>query len=212
MIRSAASKVMWVGRTAAAVFGLALLLALVFGVATMALAAVPGDPFRLGKFNTINALTQLVGNRNGPMLTVDNNSRADGASTLNLQVDRGNPPIKVNANSGTATGLSADRLDGLDSTRVGREMWWAVVNADGTIARSRGGEPRFTKKLGTGHYLVAFQRAFVVSSCAYTATTTNGFAGQTGVEPGQHHTDVEVFTVSSNGTSADLPFHLIVAC
>ena len=37
MIRSAASKVAWVGRTASMVFGLALVLALVLGVASMAL-------------------------------------------------------------------------------------------------------------------------------------------------------------------------------
>ncbi len=38
MLRKVASKVAWVGRTASMVFGLALLLALVFGVASMALA------------------------------------------------------------------------------------------------------------------------------------------------------------------------------
>jgi hypothetical protein len=48
MLRTTASKVAWVGRTASMVFGLALVLALVLGVATMALAAVPGDPFKLG--------------------------------------------------------------------------------------------------------------------------------------------------------------------
>lgn len=114
MLRSIASKAMWVGRTTAAMLGLAIALSLVLGVVTMALAAVPGDPFKLGQINTINALTQLVGNRNGPMLLVDNNSTGAGAHALNLQVDPGNPPLRVNANSGTASNLSADRLDGKD--------------------------------------------------------------------------------------------------
>jgi hypothetical protein len=38
MIRSAASKVMWVGRAAVFVVGLAVILALVFGIASAALA------------------------------------------------------------------------------------------------------------------------------------------------------------------------------
>jgi hypothetical protein len=114
MIRSTISKAMWVGRTTIAGIGLAIALALVLGVATMALAAVPGDPFKLGQVNTINAITQLVGDRNGPMLLVDNDSTGDGASALNLQVDWDNSPIKVSANSGTATNLSADKLDGKD--------------------------------------------------------------------------------------------------
>ncbi len=46
MIKTVASKVAWVGRTASMVFGLAL----VFGVATMALGA-NGQTFILGKLN-----------------------------------------------------------------------------------------------------------------------------------------------------------------
>ena len=37
MVRSAASKVMWVGRATVFVVGLAVIMALLFGVATMAL-------------------------------------------------------------------------------------------------------------------------------------------------------------------------------
>lgn len=58
MIKTVASKVAWVGRTASMVFGLALVLALVFGVATMALGA-NGQTFILGKLN--NAATQVTG-------------------------------------------------------------------------------------------------------------------------------------------------------
>lgn len=48
-MRKAAGKVAWAARTTTTVVGLAIMLALVFGAATMALAAVPGDPFKLGR-------------------------------------------------------------------------------------------------------------------------------------------------------------------
>ena len=51
MIRSAVvSKVMWVGRATVFLVGLAVILALVFGTATAAFAALSsrGDPFKLG--------------------------------------------------------------------------------------------------------------------------------------------------------------------
>jgi hypothetical protein len=117
MVRSMISKVMWVGRTASMVFGLALVLALVLGIATMALAAVPGDPFKLGQVNRIDdALTTLVGSRNGAMLAVDNDSTATGARALDLRVDEGNTPMRVNATAGKATNLNADKLDGKESS------------------------------------------------------------------------------------------------
>ena len=80
MLRTAAKKIAWVGRTVSMVFGLALVVALVLGIATMALAAVPGDPFKLGQVNRINnALTTLIGSRSGAMLAIDNDSTAANA-------------------------------------------------------------------------------------------------------------------------------------
>ena len=60
MIKSALSKVAWVGRTASMVFGLALVLALSLGVATTALSDTGGN-FILGKPNTAGKQTSLVG-------------------------------------------------------------------------------------------------------------------------------------------------------
>ena len=111
MFRATLSKAMWVGRGAAAVFGLALVLALVMGVATVALAAVPGDPFRLGQTNGIDRMSTLVGGVTGTMLRVDNNSAAAGATALDLRVEDGNPPMKVNSATRVAN-LNADRVDG----------------------------------------------------------------------------------------------------
>jgi hypothetical protein len=95
MLRTVAKKVAWVGRTASMVFGLALVMALVFGVATMALAAVPGDPFRLGQVNVINTASALAGNVNNSMLRITNNSEGPSATTLNLQVKPGKTPMSL---------------------------------------------------------------------------------------------------------------------
>jgi hypothetical protein len=118
MIRSSASKVMWVGRTTAALIGLAVALAVVLGVATTALAALPGDPFRLGQTNGIDAMSTLVGNVAGPMLTLDNSSTGAGATALDLRVEAGMPPMKVNSGAKVAN-LNADSLDGKDSMALG---------------------------------------------------------------------------------------------
>ena len=142
MLRSVASKVAWVGRTASMVFGLALVLALVLGVSSAALAALPGDPFKLGQVNRVDRLTTLVGTLSGAVLKVDN----DGPGTA-LELRVGDPaaapatksvaPMRVdsqgrvlNLNSDELDGKSArdflpaggkaadaDKLDGLDSTQ-----------------------------------------------------------------------------------------------
>ena len=120
MLRSAASKAMWVGRTAAAVFGLALVLALVLGVATMALAAVPGDPFKLGQANRINdAVTTLIGSRSGAIMAIDNDSTANNARALDLRVEPNSAPMAVNSDR-RVTNLNADQLDNLDSSALMR--------------------------------------------------------------------------------------------
>ncbi len=79
----------------------------------MALAAVPGDPFKLGKINSINRLSTLVGSVTGPLLKVDNNG---GGPALRLEANSGKPPLVVNAGAGKATNLNADKLDNLDQS------------------------------------------------------------------------------------------------
>jgi hypothetical protein len=116
MLRSAASKVMWVGRATVFLVGLAVVFAVVLGLATAALAGTGvGATFNLGKTNTVNRLSQLVGSTDNAMLRVDNNDAGTGATALSLQVEPGHAPMRVN--SGTAvTNLNADRVDGKDST------------------------------------------------------------------------------------------------
>lgn len=118
MMKTIAGKVMWIGRATVFTIGLAVTLALMFGVTTAALAAVPGDPLKLGQVNAINALTTLVGTANHALLSIENNSpgsKGASAPALSLNVEQGNPPLVVNLEAGTATGLSADELDGKDS-------------------------------------------------------------------------------------------------
>jgi hypothetical protein len=102
MLRSTASKVMWVGRATAFLVGLAVILALLFGVASMALGA-NGNPLILGKAkNTASKVTGLVKSGAGP--------------ALNLKVDSG-PPMAVNSTT-TVAKLNADKLDGKDSSAL----------------------------------------------------------------------------------------------
>jgi hypothetical protein len=109
-VRSGAIKL---GRATIFAVGVAVILAVVLGVATTALAAVPGDPFRLGRINSIDRLSTLIGTTANAMLRVDNNGTGPA---LSLEAGAGNPPVVVNAAAGKATNLDADELDGRDSS------------------------------------------------------------------------------------------------
>jgi hypothetical protein len=131
---------MWVGRAAVLFVGLAVILALVFGAATTALAhsGVDTKLFHLGHSNTSNAITKLVGSVAGPMLRLDNNSTGTGATALDLQVEPGKPPMTVN--SGTkVTNLNSDKLDGIDST--------SFIQGKGNIYHGRLNAPRNATRL-----------------------------------------------------------------
>ncbi len=119
MTKNLFGKVMLVGRATVFAVGLAVILAVVLGVATAALAAVPGDPLRLGQVNAINAQTRLVGNNAGPILVVNNNSAAAGSRALDLRVEPNRAPMTVNADAGKALNLNADEVDGKGADEVG---------------------------------------------------------------------------------------------
>lgn len=103
----------------------------------MALAAVPGDPFKLGKVNIIsNAATTPRGDfsgggsnlskptlevlragSGGPALRVQNQFEAGGiigGQGIQVQVAPGKAPLQVNSSAGKASELNADELDGRD--------------------------------------------------------------------------------------------------
>lgn len=95
MVRSAARKVMWVGRATVFVVGLAVILALIFGLAATALGA-DGDFFKVGRNNIASAVSTLTKGGAGP--------------ALSLRVDKG-APLAVNSGAKVAK-LNADRVDG----------------------------------------------------------------------------------------------------
>jgi hypothetical protein len=127
----------------------------------MALAAVPGDPFRLGQTNTINnALTTLRGSNAGTMLTVDNDSAASGARALDLRVEPGKQPLNVNAEAGKAGNLNADKVDGKGADQIGvngLERVFLVSDNDSSSPKSVVvGCPDGKEVIGTGAELSGF--------------------------------------------------------
>jgi len=114
------SLTLWLGRSTATIMGLAMLIALTVGLASTALAGTGiGAKFNLGKTNTVNQVSKLIGSVAGPSLLIDNNfpgAKGAPAPALALNVEASNPPLSVNPESGTATDLSADELDGKDSS------------------------------------------------------------------------------------------------
>jgi hypothetical protein len=116
MLRSTVSKVMWVGRATVFLVGLAVILALVFGVASRALGA-NGDPWRLGRGNVATAITALGGAQgvNGPMVRLTNNNAGSDDTALDLRVQSAEAPMRVNSLAQVAN-LNADLLDGQSSS------------------------------------------------------------------------------------------------
>lgn len=106
------ARILWLGRGTATAMGVAVMLAVVLGVATTALGAVPGDPFKLGRTNTIDQMSTLIGSTSGTLLRINNKG---GGPALDLRVEEGKAPMNVNSNA-RVNGLNADRLDGKDST------------------------------------------------------------------------------------------------
>jgi hypothetical protein len=112
-------KVMFVGRATTFTVGLAVILALTVGLATTALAGTGvGACFQLGKTNTVDAITKLVGSVAGPSLLIDNNFTGANATALELQVEAGKAPMKVNSDAQVAN-LNADKLDGKSANEIG---------------------------------------------------------------------------------------------
>jgi hypothetical protein len=97
--------------------GLAVVLFLTLAIVAQAAdARVPA--LKKGVANTVKSMTTLVGTLTFPILKLDNDG--DGTA-LSLEVGADNPPLVVNTapgapQAGTATGLSADELDGKDAS------------------------------------------------------------------------------------------------
>jgi hypothetical protein len=131
MLNTIFSRTMWVGRATVFMVGLAVILALTVGVAGAAFGANGGN-FILGKTNTVSAITTLVGSVAGPSLQIDNNSTDAAATALDLQVEAGKAPMKVNSDTQVAN-LNADKLDGLNASQLGGLSGVEQVGAQGAL-------------------------------------------------------------------------------
>ena len=115
------ARIWWLGRGTATVMGVAVMLALSVGLASTALAGTGiGAPFNLGKINTVNAVSSLVGSVAGSSLKIDNNSAGVGATALRLEVEPGKPPMSVNSTT-EVQGLNVDSLDSRNSSEFLQE-------------------------------------------------------------------------------------------
>jgi hypothetical protein len=117
MAKKVATKAARIARATALALGAALMLAVVLGVATTAVAGTgAGATFNLGQTNTVNVLSKLVGSVGGPSLQIANNSTGANATALELQVEAGKAPMKVNSGA-KVFNLNADKIDGKDSSQ-----------------------------------------------------------------------------------------------
>ena len=127
MLRSTASKVMWVGRATVFLVGLAVILALSVGVVSKATAHTgSAGLFHLGHNNPVSALSTLTKSGAGP--------------ALSLKVGSG-PPLAVNKQAKVAN-LNADKVDGKDFSAFGVAE---VIDTHGGLPR----QGTYTSKGGT---------------------------------------------------------------
>jgi hypothetical protein len=136
MSRSTLSKVVSVGRATVLMVGLATVVAVLLGVASMAFAG-NGDPWILGQLNSATTMTRLAGSGgvDGPMLVVTNNDSGADDTALDLNVQSGEPPMTVNSQT-RVTNLNADRLDGLNSSAFAAYERTVIVSPVGTNAQN----------------------------------------------------------------------------
>jgi hypothetical protein len=150
-----------------------VMFAVVLGVATTALAAVPGDPFVLGKINAVNAISRLAGSVTGPSLQIENDSANASATALDLRVRPGRPPMKVNS-SVEVHGLNVDSLDGKNSSDF---LPSRTYEKDGALVTLGANETGFaTADCDAGD--VALSGGYVVgfgaSSTVFSVNTSDG--------------------------------------
>jgi hypothetical protein len=119
---------------------LAVVAALTLATASVAVAGSGvGGVFNLGQTNTVNAITKLVGSVTGASLVVDNNSTGTGATALDLQVEPGKTPMKVNSTTKVAN-LNSDQVDGKGANALLRVASFtgasplATGTSNGTVA------------------------------------------------------------------------------
>jgi hypothetical protein len=203
MVRSVFSKVMWVGRATVFMVGLAVILALVLGVASAAFGD-DGDFFKLGQRNVAQTMSTLV--KQGP------------GEALALQVRANQPPLTVNAAAGTATGLSADELDGDDSTELPPRGYARVVvtNSSVTFDRSSSKGINGIQRSTSANSVYCFDLAFnnphaaVASAASHNNNATIGttLGAVTGCPEGHRDAAAQTFAGNTSDPQTDVSFSI----
>jgi len=136
MSRSTLARVRSVGRATVFVVGLATMVAILLGVASMAFAG-NGDPWILGQLNSATSITRLAGQGgvDGPMLQLTNKDSGSDDTALDLNVQSGEPPMTVNSLA-KINNLNADRLDGQNSSAFASYERTVIVSPVGTNAQN----------------------------------------------------------------------------
>jgi hypothetical protein len=199
MLRTIFKKVVWVGRASSTVFGLALVLALIFGLATAAFGT-NGDFFKLGKSNTASAVSKLIKQGAGPALA--------------LKVDSG-APLKVNSET-KVDKLNADKVDGLDSTELQGAKAYAHINSDGTLDASQSKNVNRSERTVTGVYCVnsTVTPRNVVATIDWNSgtgeITTFANNGLPVCEASTTDNNILVNTATSTGANANKAFYIVI--
>jgi hypothetical protein len=181
---------------------LALVLALSFGLATAAFGD-NGDFFKLGKSNTASAVSKLIKQGAGP--------------ALDLRVDSG-PPLKVNSDQ-TVTNLSADKIDGQDSSDLGVPRAYAFVDPEGDVdpERSKGVNDVLVPEGESNTNLYCFDLTFTpdiavgspfINNSAVVATETRSNTIPAACPVPNRDAAVKTYA-SEDGSAAPINFHIV---
>lgn len=130
------------------------------------------------------------------------------------RIEAANPnakPFTTNA-TGVADGLNADQVDGQNAadivTAAQAKNLFAVVNADGGLARNRG--VAGVVRTSVGDYSVTFGSD--IGQCSYQATVLTRAGGGAVALDQPNTTTILVRTRATDGSQADRPFSLTVIC
>jgi hypothetical protein len=226
MLRSTASKVMWVGRATVFLVGLSVVLALIFGVVSTALGA-NGNPFILGKAdNTATKTTGLVGSIADTAKAALSIRNSKGGPALDLKVGSTTvspddvAPMKVNSTK-KVDNLNADRIDGLSSMDFQGKYAQTVVVAKsgGDFTSVQAALDSITDASASKHYLVwvgpgtynerVQMKSFVDIEGAgelatrITASGGTGFSANSSTVSGANDAELRYLTVENTGSGTD---------
>lgn len=226
MMRKIFGKAVRVGRATVLALGVAVILALVFGVATTALGANGGN-FILGKAgNAATKVTGLVSNVAGATQSALLVRNSGPGSALDLRVgsqtaapsSKSTPPMKVDS-AARVDNLNADKLDGLEASELSDPRGYAHVTLAGAIdtAYSSKGVSSIVTPGNTNLYCfdltfndphAAVGSPFFFNS-AVVATVTPPNGALTNACP-ETHRDAAVKTFASDdGSAAPINFQVV---